>query len=198
MKRIIFMSLICLLISFSSFALTQNELVRILQQPNSLQGNFEQQRFLQGMDTPFKLEGHFTLVKNKGLLWNMESPFKNAIRINQEGIKQWVNNHWQGENNIGQSSQVKLFLGILSGDLQSLSSQFTMQLQGDINNWQLTLTPNSLLMKQIFNKISLKGNNVVHQIQLNETQGDRTIIQLSHIQINSPLNAFAQKALNQG
>lgn len=58
----------------------------------------------------------------------------------------------------------KLFLGLLSGDIQALATQFDVVLSGDENNWQLQLMPSGLLMKQIFNQIIIQGNVAVQRI----------------------------------
>ena len=57
------------------------------------------------------------------------------------------------------------------------------------------LTPNSLLMKQIFTSIEIEGDQTAKRLQLNEVQGDRTQIDFQQIRLNQPLSAFAQSAL---
>ena len=59
------------------------------------------------------------------------------------------------------------------GDSSGLQRDFELALQGDAQNWQLTLTPRALLLKQIFNSIRIDGGALVQRIVLDETQGDR-------------------------
>ena len=95
----------------------------------------------------------------------------------------------------GQSDQIRLFLGLLSGDISALSEQFDIAVSGVKTQWQLTLTPKTLLMKQIFTQIQLKGNALVQEIELSETQGDRTQIQFSGLKTDQALAEFVQQAL---
>lgn len=184
-----------LLFSPLVFAFSQQDLVIQLQKPNNLQGDFTQQRFLKAMSKPITSTGQFVLVKNQGLLWQMQKPFASQLRVKKEGISQWNGSQWVNNQKLGQSEQINLFLGLLSGDISALSSQFDLALLGDTKNWTLTLTPNSLLMKQIFTYIVIGGDEVVKQIELNETQGDRTLIRFEKIQQNQPLSASVSKAL---
>lgn len=189
--------LLVLLMSISTItqAFSQSELVMILQQPQNIQGNFVQQRYLKSLAKPISTSGQFTLVKTKGLLWQMQKPFATNLKVTAEGIKQWNGSAWVGENQLGQARQIALFLGLLSGDISALSEQFEPKLIGDKTQWTLQLTPKSLIMKQIFTQIQLRGDTLVKEIELSETQGDRTIIQFSHLTINQPLTGFVQQSL---
>lgn len=194
--------ILCLVLLFSPFSpalsqqdFSQQHLVEQLQKPQNLQGHFIQQRFLKSLDNPIVTKGQFILLKNKGLLWQMETPFANRLRVRQDGISQWNGTQWVSGQKPGQAQQVQLFLGLLSGDISALTKQFDPMLSGSAENWQLTLKPNSLLIKQIFSDIHIRGGQLITQIELNETQGDKTVIQLEQIRIDQPLPAFAQSAL---
>lgn len=194
MKKLIF-SLIFSLFSPLVVAFSQQDLVLQLQKPSNLQGQFSQQRFLNGLTKPMTTQGDFVLLKNQGLLWQMKKPFENQLRVKADGISQWNGSQWVSSQQLGQSEQIKLFLGLLSGDVAALSSQFDLQLNGTEKAWQLSLVPNSLLMKQIFDNIEIRGDLVVKSIEIREKQGDRTLIRFEQIQQDQPLSAFAQSAL---
>ncbi|MDP8169900.1 outer membrane lipoprotein carrier protein LolA [Pasteurella skyensis] len=192
-----YFTLLLLFISPLTMAITQQELISKLQKPQSIQGDFIQQRFLKALKNPIKTSGQFTLVAEKGLLWQMKTPFENNLRVTSKGIMQYNGTAWVGNNNnFAQQQQIQLFLGLLSGDISTLKQQFDLKLTGEKSAWQLDLIPNSFLMKQIFNIIRLQGSEVVKKIILDEKQGDKTVIQFENIQINSPLSFFTQQALN--
>ncbi|WGE91027.1 LolA family protein [Actinobacillus genomosp. 1] len=189
--------LLLFLLFFSplSWGFSQTELIRQLQKPQSVQGDFIQQRFLKSLAKPIVATGKFTLVAQKGLLWQMEKPFMSQMKVTSQGISQWNGSTWVANSSVGQVEQIQLFLGLLSGDISALSSQFDLSLTGTASNWQLSLKPNSLLMQQIFEKITLEGGNVVSSIELKEKQGDRTVIQFSKHQLNQPLTESILSAL---
>lgn len=195
MAKTLPISLLLLCLSSGSFAFSQNELVAQLQKPENVQGDFIQQRFLRSLPKPITSSGQFVLRKNHGLLWQMQKPFASDMRVKKEGIMQWNGSQWVANEKMGQSQQIQLFLGLLSGDVNSLQSQFDLNLSGSAENWQLQLEPKSLLMKQIFTQIEIRGDHTVKSIELREKQGDRTLIQLQNNRQNQPLAAFAQAAL---
>ena len=170
-----------LFLSSVSFAFSEADLVKQLQQPQSVQGNFIQHRYLKALNKPIEMQGQFALLAQKGLLWQLEKPFNNSLRVTPNGIQQ--------------NEQIGLFLGLLSGNIDGLKSQFDFALSGNANQWQLTLTPNSLLMQQIFTTIEISGDQTVKKLALNEKQGDRTQIEFKQIQLNQPLSQFARSAL---
>ncbi|BFU61707.1 LolA family protein [Rodentibacter abscessus] len=179
-----------------AWGFSQADLIQQLQKPQSVQGDFSQQRFLKSLIKPIVTTGKFTLVAQKGLLWQMEKPFASQMKVTSQGISQWNGSNWIAHTKMGQSEQIQLFLGLLSGDISALSNQFDFSLTGSASHWQLFLKPNSLLMKQIFNQITIEGDIAVNSIELKEKQGDRTLIQFENIRLNQPLPALAQSALN--
>ena len=195
MKKVLLVSLLMLFSGLSS-AFSQQDLIALLQKSQNVQGGFTQQRFLKSLSKPIVSRGKFVLLANKGLLWQMQQPFAVDLRVKKDGIMQWNGSQWVANNKLGQSEQINLFLGFLSGDISALSAQFDLQLSGSPQQWRLTLTPSSLLMKQIFNHIIIKGDVLVREIELDEKQGDRTLILFSQVQTNQPLSAFAQSALH--
>ncbi len=195
MKKVLLVSLLMLFSGLSS-AFSQQDLIALLQKSQNIQGGFTQQRFLKSLSKPIVSQGKFVLLANKGLLWQMQQPFAVDLRVKKDGIMQWNGSQWVANNKLGQSEQINLFLGLLSGDISALSAQFDLQLSGSSQQWRLTLTPSSLLMKQIFNHIIIKGDGLVREIELDEKQGDRTLILFSQVQTNQPLSAFAQSALH--
>ncbi|OOF40533.1 hypothetical protein BKK47_03795 [Rodentibacter mrazii] len=193
MKKIIF--LLSLLISTWAYGFSEQDLISQLQKPQSVQGDFVQERRLKALNRPITTEGTFTLVANKGLLWQMEKPFSTQLRVTEKGIMQWNGKQWVNNGKLGQATQIRLFLGLLSGDVNGLKKQFKLALSGTTKQWKVTLTPDSLLMKQIFNQITIQGDEVVQMIHLDEIQGDKTDITFKNNRINQPLTDFVRQAL---
>lgn len=125
----------------------------------------------------------------------MEKPFAVDLRVKQTGIMQWDGNNWIANNQLGQSQHINLFLSLLGGDISALKEQFNLKLSGSQESWNLLLTPDSILMKQIFERIVIIGDKTVKEINLIEKQGDTTRIVFSHIQIDQALDGFALSAL---
>ena len=197
MKNLIFAAALTLA-SPLLWAFSTAELAQTLQKPANVQGAFTQQRYLKSLTKPMTTNGQFVLIPKRGLLWHMQKPFENRLRVRADGIMQWNGKSWVAANQSkmnGQSQQIRLFLDLLGGNTQGLEKQFDLQLSGSQQKWTLRLNPKTALMKQIFNHIEISGDSVVRRIELNEKQGDRTVMQFNQIQTGKELDAFAKQAL---
>ena len=196
MKKL-FLTLLMLFAAPALWAFSLTELAQTLQKPANVQGAFTQQRYLKSLAKPMTTSGAFTLVPKKGLLWQMQKPFATTLRVRADGIMQWTGSAWTNPNanKLGQNRQIQLFLDLLGGNTQGLEKQFNLSLSGTTQQWTLQLTPKTAITRQIFTRIDISGDSVVRKIELNEKQGDRTVMQFSQIQTSQPLGAFAQSAL---
>ena len=197
MKKLIFAAALTLA-SPLLWAFSAAELAQTLQKPANVQGAFTQQRYLKSLTKPMTTNGQFVLMPKRGLLWQMQKPFENRLRVRADGIMQWNGKSWVAANQSkmnGQSQQIRLFLDLLGGNTQGLEKQFDLQLSGSQQKWTLRLNPKTALMKQIFNHIEISGDSVVRRIELNEKQGDRTVMQFNQVQTGKELDAFAKQAL---
>lgn len=180
------------------WAFSTAELSQTLQKPANVQGAFTQERHLKSLTKPMTTTGQFVLVPKKGLLWHMQKPFDNRLRVRADGIMQWNGKSWVQPNQSkmsGQNRQISLFLDLLGGNTQGLEKQFDLQLSGSPQKWTLRLNPKTALMKQIFNHIDISGDSVVRRIELSEKQGDRTVMRFNQVQTDAALEAFAKQAL---
>ena len=76
------------------------------------------------------------------------------------------------------AEQNRLFFAVLQGDSSGLQRDFELNLQGTAEHWQLQLNPRSLLLKQIFRRIDIAGGQYVERIELEESQGDSTVLRM--------------------
>lgn len=179
-------------------AFSLQDLQKQLSAHQTVQGDVQQKRYLRSLGQPLLSQGQFVMAADKGLLWEMRSPIASLIHItpqgmmHQDGAGRWQPVQQQGA---GSQTQIRLFMDLLSGNTRSLSGQFTQSLQGDAKGWTLTLDPASAVLKQIFQRITIRGSRSVDQVTLAETQGDRTEILFSNLRINQPLPPTAQDAL---
>lgn len=166
-----------------------------LQQQPVVQGQFQQTRYLHNLPQALHSSGVFTLVQKQGLYWELQSPFALRLRLDARGIAQQdAQRQWQISPQSGQSRQIALFMALLGGDTEELSRDFELQLSGTAQDWQLMLKPKSAVLQQIFQHIQLQGDQFLRQVEILETQGDRSLIRFSDIQ-NAELNPAAAAAL---
>ena len=190
---------LCLLIAaFMAFsplahAFDLQQLSEQLAKPHVIHGDFIQEKHLRALPKPLTSTGTFVLAKDHGLLWQLKTPLQQDYRITAQGIARRNGNEWQmlpGKS--AGAEQNRLFLAVLQGDSSGLQRDFDLQLQGEAKNWQLTLTPRSLLLKQIFTRINIDGGELVQRIELQETQGDSTLLKMQNSVSNLPLSDAEQ------
>ena len=164
-----------------------------LAKPDVIHGQFIQEKHLRALPQPLISKGSFVLAKNHGLLWLLKTPLQQDYRITANGIARRDDNGWQMlPNKSAGADQNRLFLAVLQGDSSGLQQDFELALSGDAQQWKLSLTPRSLLLKQVFKQINIDGGALVQTIELLETQGDSTVLRMQDSSAAQPLSDTEQ------
>lgn len=190
-------ALTALCLAAAAHAFDSRELTAQLQAPKTVQGRFTQQKYLRTLDKPVTTSGRFALRPGYGLFWHLQKPFELRLRVCRDGIsRQDASGTWKSNGSQStQAAQVKLFMAVLGGDTAELQRHFTLKLSGSAGNWQLLLLPKTVVMKQVFENITISGDKLVRRIELKEKQGDRTVMQFEQLQTDQALDAAAKQAL---
>lgn len=172
-------ALAMLLTSPLAFAFGLDELQKQLAEPAVVKGPFIQEKHLRALPQPLLSKGRFVLARDHGLLWLLQTPLRQDYRIDAQGIARRTPDGWQTlPSRSAGAEQNRLFFAVLKGDSSGLQRDFELSLSGEAEHWQLRLTPRSLLLKQIFTRIEINGGRYVERIELNETQGDSTVLRM--------------------
>jgi len=157
------------------------------QQATSLQplkGTFSQSKNIKPLKRPFKSEGSFVYIPNKGLLWHTKKPVDSLKLFANDGVYKIDE---QGALQKEAQLDNDFFLALFAADEQKLAKFFTTEtLQGDVDDQAscLALTPKNDTMRSLFKKINLcisevkAGTNIPTKIELIEAKGNNTEIQL--------------------
>lgn len=165
----------------SAFGLAQ--LKEQLNQSAIVEGRFQQERHLHSLPEPIVSHGIFVLRAENSLLWHLQEPFEEKLRVSKMGIERWNGTKWEkNTSSTGQSkNHTALFMDLLAGRTDTLQQHFHVQLNGNKQNWQMQFQPKTLLMQQIFKYIDVEGSDVVRRIVLSEKQGDKMVLLFSDI-----------------
>ncbi|PTT24283.1 outer membrane lipoprotein carrier protein LolA [Pseudomonas sp. HMWF021] len=186
-------ALALLAVSGLANAFDLQQLSEQLAKPDVIHGQFIQEKHLRALPQPLLSKGSFVLAKNHGLLWLLKTPLQQDYRITANGIARRDGNTWQLlPNKSAGAEQNRLFLAVLQGDSSGLQRDFELALSGDAQQWKLTLTPRSVLLKQVFNRINIDGGELVQTIELLETQGDSTVLRMKDSSAGQPLSEAEQ------
>ncbi|ETF10162.1 MULTISPECIES: outer membrane lipoprotein carrier protein LolA [Pseudomonas] len=186
-------ALTLLAVSSWANAFDLQQLSEQLAKPDVIHGQFIQEKHLRALPQPLISKGSFVLAKNHGLLWLLKTPLQQDYRITANGIARRDTNGWQLlPNKSAGAEQNRLFLAVLQGDSSGLQRDFELALSGTAQQWQLTLTPRSMLLKQVFKQINIDGGALVQTIELLETQGDSTLLRMQDSTAEQPLSEAEQ------
>lgn len=192
MRRLSVWLLLCCLAPLAQ-AFDLQQLSDQLARPEVIHGQFIQEKHLRALPQPLTSKGRFVLAKNHGLLWLLQTPLQQDYRITAQGIARRDGNTWQMlPNKSAGAEQNRLFLAVLQGDSSGLQRDFELSLSGEPQQWKLTLTPRSVLLKQVFNQINIDGGELVQRIELLETQGDSTVLRMLDTTHAQPLSEAEQ------
>ena len=173
----------------SASAFDLDDLSQQLARPEVVRGTFVQEKHLRALPKPLSSEGHYVMAREHGLLWTVDKPIAQRYRITAAGIERNVDGAWQTAQPQGASGrQNALTLALLRGVQPPLSTDFDLQLSGTPNDWSLQLVPRSMLLRQVFSRIQLSGGERINKIELDETQGDRTVMRLVGAQVDTTLS----------
>lgn len=186
-------ALTLLAVSSWANAFDLQQLSEQLAQPDVIHGQFIQEKHLRALPQPLISKGSFVLAKNHGLLWLLKTPLQQDYRITANGIARRDASGWQLlPNKSAGAEQNRLFLAVLQGDSSGLQRDFELALSGTAQQWKLTLTPRSMLLKQVFQQINIDGGTLVQSIELLETQGDSTLLRMQDSTAEQPLSEAEQ------
>lgn len=190
--------LLALAAPWTARAFDLNDLQAQLRATPVVRGHFVQQKFLRSLPQPLTSRGDFTLAAGNGLLWLLRTPIAQDLRINAKGIsRRDESGAWQAlPQQTGSGRENRLFLSVLAGDTSGLQENFDLALTGEADAWQLLLTPRSALLRQIFDNIQINGGQLVDRIELRETQGDRSVLQMTDAVAADSLTPEEQRAFS--
>ena len=157
-------------------ALAENHLLEELsnnaKKIERLSGVFTQHRKITVLPLPLISAGEFSYHHHTGLVWNTLEPIQSEIHITTQGI-QTDNNELTSQTS-GSVQLAKMLLGIFSGDLTLLSEQFDIQVNGDMTQWHLHLTPKNEMVASQINAIDIRGKDTTESVVIADANGDHT------------------------
>lgn len=181
-----------------AWAFDLNALQTQLRDAPVVRGQFVQQKYLRSLPQPLTSTGLFTLSAQDGLLWELRAPLHQDLLLTSSAIfRRDDGGKWQAlPQAVGGGRETRMFLTVLSGDTQSLQDNFDMALGGTAGDWQLVMTPKSALLKQIFTDIRISGGKLVQRIEMRETQGDKTVMEMKNTRADTKLNDDERRDFN--
>ena len=167
-------------------ASAQEKIDQVVKRVNGIkfiEGEFTQQKKLQGVKYPLKAQGHFMFWKGQGFYLATEKPFFNAMTITGSAMINWqadgTGSVAQEQIGIIQREVNKTLLAFFSADIDLIQQRFSAEWVFDKDNWQLTLIPKLDVIQKNMRSAVIHGNNYVQGLTVTAGNGDATTIAFS-------------------
>lgn len=175
-----------LLLAMTTQAVEQTKIDQVVKKVNDIkfiEGQFTQQKKLQGVAYPLKAQGHFMFWKGQGFYLATEKPFFNAMTITGTSMINWqadgTGTLAQEQIGIIQREVNKTLLAFFSADIELIQQRFSADWVFDKDNWQLTLIPKLDVIQKNMRSAVIHGNNYVQGLTVTAGNGDETTIAFS-------------------
>ena len=150
-----------------------------LAQAKGVRAQFTQTQTLAAMKQPLVSTGSLLFVRDRGVIWQIDTPYKATYVITDAGVAevdangQRVTAHSaQGTRGVAQVS--KMMRAMLGGDLSALYSQFDVQAEGSAAQWRMQLTPNQPQIAQSIKGLQMNGGDYLQSLRITLANGDIT------------------------
>lgn len=145
-----------------------------------ISGEWIQEKRLLHFDNVIKSSGKFRIA-NKELLWEIQSPIQNEIKLNSDHLFIRQNNQWVIAD---RQYDKDIFLDIVNLNIENIKKNFDLSLSGSKQQWSIELLPKNLILKKIFQSIKISGDKYVKTMILHESNGDITTNSFHNVREN--------------
>ena len=201
MKKLLLSLVLMLVCASAAFAQSAAD-AKVIQQINAvasrmrtMQCDFVQTKHMKMLNDKMVSRGKMYYQQSDKLRWEYTSPYTYTFVLN--GSRVLLSKGKRNDViNVNQSKFFKeiarIMMNSVVGKCLSDKKDFRTSIATTNSEWIATLVPQRKEMKQMFQKIVLhfnKSRKMVSMVELVEKKGDRTVIQLTNVKTNSPINA---------
>lgn len=181
----------------------QNELHKVLARFASIPGlsaRFHEEKRIALLIKPIVSQGSVYFAAPKRFARHVDQPEKSRLAIDGSELRII---DASGTHSIRLDSQpilriiVGTFIQVLRGDRQALERTYRIGFSGTAGGeWSITLKPNKEVLSRVLDEVRVRGRGaIVEQLEIRETNGDRTVTTFSNVDISRQFSASEQKRL---
>ena len=157
---------------------------RLLQVP-LLRASFVQEKHVAGFIHPLVSQGDFTLVRDKGIIWQVNKPFPSEMVLTRNRVMSRRNDgsmyvEADGREQPGVRAVNTMMVALMAGDMDVVSKHFHVEAKVlPHDKWELVLTPRSTMLAKAIVSVKLGGDRYVQDVAIEEANHDRSEITFS-------------------
>ncbi|WP_148253020.1 LolA family protein [Aidingimonas lacisalsi] len=164
-----------------------------LAEPHALQGTFEQRHWLTHQETRLHSEGDFLYFRDQYIIWHYQTPMEATLTFQTAVMSvprvTSANDGDSSKPDDGRGDTLKELLpgrielerylvALLGGNWQVLRGNFTIDMKGEMDDWEVMLTPSAPPLETYLSTITLSGGDYLEQLSFNAANGDELAISL--------------------
>jgi len=150
-----------------------------------VRGEFEQRKTIKSFRNPLVSRGSFLVAQGRGVLWQTREPFASTLVVTRDRLLTRqadgsVSARVSAKDEPGLRAINEMLFALMAADLQALAQRF--RIEGELigaERWRLVLVPRDAALAQWVTRIELEGDRFVRSVQMQEAQGDSSIIRFS-------------------
>jgi outer membrane lipoprotein-sorting protein len=160
------------------------ELMKLLQQQKSGSASFVETKHLAVLDKPLESSGELSFSAPDRLEKRTLKPRPELLLLDGDKLSITQGDKRPYVVNLQQHPEVATLIesirGTLAGDQQALEKNYTLELSGAAEKWQLLLTPGQSAAAKIIRRIRIAGAGpFVQTIDFEQADGDRSTMVIS-------------------
>jgi hypothetical protein len=155
--------------------------VRLSEHP-IVRGNFEQEKILSRLNRSLKSSGNFIIAAGQGMVWDTLNPFPSTLALGKDYL---VQSRPGGQKTVLSARGNETFIrmaevisAVFSGRSRELQDNFEVYYSGSSSGWELGLLPKEKAISSFAVRITMKGDEAIRSILINEQNGDAVVYAL--------------------
>ena len=191
------LALLALLSYLPLYAADANALAKIsaqVDQYSVVRAEFTQTKQMAAMKRPLITTGKLVFVRQHGVLWQIEQPYRISYLLSEEKIVEIGPDGIRKERSqreIPGLAQVgRVFRAMLGANTAALHEYFDVVANGNAKKWRIDLKPRQPQIGKFITSLHISGGHFVESIRIVEAEGDTTLIRFR----NSHGSAKASKS----
>ncbi len=175
--RLLFTILVLLSFSPAKAEFNLDSLMRATQTPETLEGEFEQEKYLAALQTSLHSSGVFDYHRGESVNWQTLVPVQSRLVMTPDSISEQS----AAININGAGVFSAILFSLVTGDWQKLSEYFEISGELSAAGWQATLLPKDATITTFIRQVDLRGGALLEQVTIFDQADDYTKITFKNL-----------------
>ena len=163
-------------------ALDVDSLMKQLAASTYSTAHFTEHKFLRSLNQPLELSGILKYESRDHFVKQTLEPRQETLTIDKGTLtieRKGKTRSLQLQDYPAMQGFIECIRDTMSGDLSGLRQNYSLQLDGDLRHWQLTLLPKDVRLLKVIQTVLISGSDGhVNTVEIRETKGDRSVMNI--------------------